>query len=323
MKTRDTSLDALCGILIIHMIIGHLFEWSSLTDTNYYLMQQKILFFFMPWFFLKSGMFYREKEIKQNIKTSYKRLIIPLITFTILGLPSYWISLWMNNDTNIIHYLLSPLKSFIIVGNNVANLPLWFLFSLFCVNVISGIIFKYIKTIYVLFVSFGLAAILNNLNTSIPHYIPNILLGVSFYSIGHISQNYNIKKRIYLICIIIYISSIIFFPQYVDVRTNTLRYGNYLLWFVISIISCFAYNYLFKILQKHVPAFIVNIGRNSLIYFTTHWLIISYTILILKLITNINKGWTIWFILLCVNIIILPVCVKVFNNNKLRIIIGQ
>lgn len=323
MKTRDTSLDAICGILIIHMIIGHLFEWSSLTDTKYYLGQQKIFFFFMPWFFFKSGMFYREKEIKQNIETSYRRLIIPLITFTLLGMPFYWISLGMNHDTNIIHYLLNPLKSFIIKGNNVANLPLWFLLSLFCVTVICGIIFKYIKPIYIGFISFGLAAMLNNINITIPHYIPNILLGISFYSIGHILQNHKINNSIYLICIIIYISSVIFFPQYVDVRTNTLKYGNYLLWFITSIISCLAYNYLFKILQPYIPIFIINIGKDSLIYYATHWLLISYTILILKSTTNIYNGWDIWLILLCVNIIILPSCVRFFNSSKLRFMIGK
>lgn len=141
MKQRYSSLDALCGILIIHMIIGHVFEWSSLADSKFYAWQQRILFFFMPWFFFKSGMFYRERNFQTNIEASFRRLIVPLFCFTLLGMPHHWIKLYLAGDTNTIHYLLSPLKSFIVIGNNVGNLPLWFLLALFGVTVICNYLF--------------------------------------------------------------------------------------------------------------------------------------------------------------------------------------
>lgn len=323
MSTRDVSLDAICGILIMHMIIGHIFQWASLTETDIYIKLQKIFFFFMPWFFFKSGMFYKEKELIQNIKVLYKKLIIPLIYFTILGIPHFWIILYINDDMNILHYLITPLKNLILSGNNVANMPLWFLLSLFSVTIICGTLFKYIKPIYVLLISFALATLESKLNIQVPYYISNMLVGISYYSSGFILSKIQNKESIGIICIVLYLLSILFFPQYVDVRINNLVYGNYILWFIISNASCIAYNYIFKIIQMYVPSFIVKIGRDSLVYFAMHWLVISYSALILNCIIGINRGWIMWSIILLANMVILPLSVKIIKNSKLKFIIGK
>lgn len=325
MKTRDVSIDALCGLLIIHMIVGHIFEWASLTDTDCYIWQQRIFFFFMPWFFFKSGMFYKEKSFHQSVMMSYRRLIVPLFYFSLLGLPCYWMKLYLNGDINIIHYLLSPLKSLIIVGNNAANLPLWFLLALFCVSVINSIILKRVNPKYVLLFSFVLAAVIECLiNISVPHYVPNVLLGISFYITGYFFSGLRNKCSIGIICLILYASSVLFFPQYVDFRSNKLIYGNYLLWFLVSNVSCIAFNYLFRnILRFYQPKLLINVGSDSLIYFALHWLVISYTTLFLNSFLDVSKGWKMWSILLFVNIIILPLCAKIFKSNKLRVIIGK
>ena len=322
-QKRDSSLDALCGILIIHMIIGHIFEWSSLTDSKFYAWQQRILFFFMPWFFFKSGMFYREKAFRGNIEASFRRLIVPLFCFTLLGMPRYWIKLYLEGDANIIHYLLSPLKSFIVIGNNVGNLPLWFLLALFGVTVICNFLFIHIKPAYALTISFALAAIENIYNFPLPHYIPNVLLGIVFYSSGHILSGWQYKTYVWTTGLIVYLFSIALFPQFVDVRTNTLQHGNYLLWFCISIASCMAFNSMFKLFQAYLPTFLADIGRDSLIYYVTHWLVISYTAILLEYVFGIKEGWHMWCVIALTNIIILPLCARALKRKKLRFAIGQ
>lgn len=73
---RDNTLDCACGILIIHMILGHIFQWSQLTTTHFY-QWMNILYFFMPWFFFKAGIFYKKTPVKKVFSTSFHRLIVP------------------------------------------------------------------------------------------------------------------------------------------------------------------------------------------------------------------------------------------------------
>ena len=50
---RDKSIDAVAGMMIIVMVVGHCVAEGYLkTFIN-------VLNFFMPWFYYKSGMFYR------------------------------------------------------------------------------------------------------------------------------------------------------------------------------------------------------------------------------------------------------------------------
>ena len=53
---RDTSLDNVCAIMIIYMIYGHVCLWCGVKQNE---ILTRCLYFFMPWFFFKSGMFFR------------------------------------------------------------------------------------------------------------------------------------------------------------------------------------------------------------------------------------------------------------------------
>ena len=59
---RIVSLDIITGILIIHMIFGHIMRFAHCIDTDLYHYTSILLSFFMPWFFFKSGMFYKERK---------------------------------------------------------------------------------------------------------------------------------------------------------------------------------------------------------------------------------------------------------------------
>jgi fucose 4-O-acetylase-like acetyltransferase len=61
LKHRDNSIDVIAGILLIHMVLGHVFQFAKLTDCRFYHWMD-VLFFFMPWFFFKSGMFFNKNK---------------------------------------------------------------------------------------------------------------------------------------------------------------------------------------------------------------------------------------------------------------------
>lgn len=56
--TRLDYLDAIAGLLIVRMILGHLFQCCLLTETETYWWMNTVFSFFMPWFFYKSGMLF-------------------------------------------------------------------------------------------------------------------------------------------------------------------------------------------------------------------------------------------------------------------------
>lgn len=77
---RNIHLDWICGLLIIHMIGGHIAQFMH---ERYIL--DSVFFFFMPWFFFKSGMFHKIKKEDVIIIKSAKRLLIPFIVFSLIG----------------------------------------------------------------------------------------------------------------------------------------------------------------------------------------------------------------------------------------------
>lgn len=66
-RNREVYLDVVCGIMIIWMILGHLIASCGLRDTVLYTIGNRLFPFFMPWFFFKSGMFYKKRPFKQVI----------------------------------------------------------------------------------------------------------------------------------------------------------------------------------------------------------------------------------------------------------------
>lgn len=63
---RQRHIDAISGLLIINMILGHCIQMADCRDIPLYSWMDS-LSFFMPWFFFKSGMFYREKSLNETI----------------------------------------------------------------------------------------------------------------------------------------------------------------------------------------------------------------------------------------------------------------
>lgn len=303
------------------MIVGHIFQWSSLTDSPLYSWMQRILFFFMPWFFYKSGMYFKEKNLLTCLKSSITKLIKPYIIFTICGLPYIWFNLFMRDDENWVHYVLSPVKMLIFKGDNIANYPLWFLLSLFAVLNIYNFLHRYISPYIILIISFILSITEYYINSNIPYYIPNICIGTAFYTIGHLSLKINLKEqKILFLAIIICFLFAFLLPQYVDVRTNTLLYGNYLVWFLSSVVSCFVYTSAFRNLAHLFPVWLIAIGRDSMSFYVLHWLIISYASLICSKILYVESGWILFFILLSCCILILPLCSYFLKNTQFKFI---
>ena len=120
------------ALMILWMILVHVFQTTHLTESSVYLTLYRILFFFIPWFCFKAGMFEKTMPDKVCFEKNFKRLMIPYFVFTGIGCMIHPISLYFAHDPEILkHAILSLVKGLLVEGGTTANAPVWFLFSLF------------------------------------------------------------------------------------------------------------------------------------------------------------------------------------------------
>lgn len=274
---RKTYLDALSGLLIIHMILGHVFQWAGLTDYTFYKWQTTILFFFMPWFFFKSGMLHNSnRTIKEILSKSINGLIKPCLPALFIGLCIYWWNLVLKDDFNWIHYFLTPLKNLALFGDIVGNSPLWFIVALFLVKPIFHLLSAskpFVKIIYILLL-IGMLLIVQGKH--LPQYIQYTGLGLLFYGLGYYFKEVSTKNIIIIISLLIYTLSI-FYPQFTDFHTGTVIHGSYWGWIISSFAGIILINYIFKTIPSTYTRTLTAIGKRSMSLFIWHWPILYFT----------------------------------------------
>lgn len=137
MTQRKFYLDNICGVLIIHMIfICHqsLFCKYSNPAIEFVL---KLLSFFMAWFFFKAGMMFKERPVKAVARSSAKRLLVPYVFFTLVGLlmmacEEYFLK---GNNPMTLGFLKDEFWWLVNWSTLFPSMICWFLLSLFVVRV--------------------------------------------------------------------------------------------------------------------------------------------------------------------------------------------
>ena len=135
-KKRDSSLDAICGLFIMYMIMGHASQWADIENDDFIVVSKYIMFMFMAWFFYKSGMFHKQMEFDEVIKRNVKKLLYPFVCYTIIGELIFWFYLYNNGILTIRELTIQPIIELCFNGSLSGNLPLWFLVSLFMVKMV-------------------------------------------------------------------------------------------------------------------------------------------------------------------------------------------
>lgn len=180
---RKQSFDIMKGIGIIAMIVGHICS----PEVGRY-----IYLWHMPLFFLISGYFFREKGMKDCLKSNTKSLLIPYMLTAIL-LTLFKIALvFSGHDGSVTNALLSIFVGAESIQNSCFSDyqigAIWFLLALFWCRTI----FNYLSTRYSRGGIFAISIIATYLGTKI--FIPtNLLQGLSamtFFMIGD-----EVKKR--------------------------------------------------------------------------------------------------------------------------------
>lgn len=265
---RNTSLDAIAGLFIIMMMFIH---FNILSIQPYSL--GSFFVFYMPWFFFKSGMFYKEqKDIKNNIRKCLRKFAVPYFVFAIFGLSLQFLGLVLTGDsTSKLFY--STIAQYVLNGFAWNNIPLWFLFALFFVRVLSPFICR--KRTWICWVILFLIVAYWHEETFHEHftYIGTISLGSFFYILGWRLKNFQFENYILGIGLLVYALLFLFYPSYLNFFSNSMEYGNWFVSVLGSIAGIVMINNLFarfSCLSSSSSSILTYFGRESMTYLVMH-----------------------------------------------------
>lgn len=276
---RQNHLDAISGLLIVQVVLLHILILTRCTENCIYkIVFQQILVFYMPWFFFKNGLFYRERNMKDAIQYVMRRLAKPYIVISVVSVAATILYYTCGSDLSGTFDIIARLKYIFWHGALAENLPLYFLLSLGLVRIVIATIDKFCGkngSSVTLVASVISLIVLHQLHYRLPDCIINSFIGILFFSIGRLSSSLLTDNKIANIAAIIYLLTIIVIPSFVDFRTGHTVNGNFWIWVVISICGILSINKLFMAINK---VFTLNwlsyIGRQSMAIYVIHFLLI-------------------------------------------------
>lgn len=288
---RYIYLDNISGVLILWMIfIVHCAKASGISGS---LINEAMLImeFFMPWFFYKSGMLFHEKPFRDTTKKNIKVLLKPFAVFSFLG----WFIIVPASSLFLRHQSLGVLfhdtfSIFFQEGFFRGNPPLWFLLSFFIVKELFSLS-RYCKipVIVVAVISLFIAFLHNHILVNSPAYVGNISNGLFFFSIGYLLRDLQYRRKVFFLSLLI---AIVIFPfcSYLDFRANKIYYGSnfYLINELFMVAEIVIVNFLMKKWGGRHCLF-TSIGRDSILYFATHYIFLSISWNALHLVFHIEN----------------------------------
>ncbi|NHM29999.1 acyltransferase family protein [Neobacillus terrae] len=180
-SNRIPWIDACKGIGIFLVIIGH----STLTAIP----RSQIFAFHMPLFFFLSGFLFSPKNnFKEFALNKVKTLLIPYFSFAVISLLIYS------------HYTATPIDLYRFIESTVSskrnyiyyNVPLWFLTSLFTIEILFYFITKLVRNKFAIlgvalslgFFAFTILKVVNSSNI-LPWSLDQSLFYFAFFGFGH------------------------------------------------------------------------------------------------------------------------------------------
>ena len=274
----------------------------------------------MPLYFVLSGLFFKDYGTESLIKKTNK-LLIPYVTFYILGDLFYWIAYKVGALP------VSP-KSYpiidIFIGGIPCNLPIWFLLCLFNCYVIFLFITRISKNTFqtgLMSLFAGVIGIwLYYLQPTIPMlFINSALSSLPFFYLGFILKNKNLLliKQHRMTSIlqggVIYCISIFFILMYPEAKLSVFDnvfHGNIAMSYIISGLLVLSTLFICKGV-KYLP-YISYIGRYSIVILLIHVPIMELIYYIQRAFIGYEANWLRFILTLLVTSSLIPLMIRFF-----------
>ncbi len=231
----------------------------------------------MPFFFMISGYFYKNRSIKEEISVNFKKLIIP---YLIVSFITILIKIKCLNKSIILSFLLGPSTNYS-YWNLISVGPIWFLMCLF----FSKLLFQIIQKGKNKFLNFIICVLLNicgfviSKHIFLPFNLDTVLITQIYFYAGYIIKqkdmlNTNNKYNIIMILLLIVLCHIGVFSQIFSLASRV--YPNYPICIISNIVISYIFLLICKLLDKilldNVKKIITFFGKNSLLIVCLHTL---------------------------------------------------
>lgn len=331
-NTRSVKFDVTSAIMICYMIYMHITQWANYRDVPLSVILHNMFYFFMAFFFIRGGYFYKNNPVKDVISKGARRLVVPFAVFSFAGILLDFIHNIIVENVSWRTILLDPCHGLIFNGAVGGNLALWFLPTFWGVRVIFTLAFKKMKIEYIIIfcgVISYLMFLAHQLNIrNIPLYIYNIPLGTTFFAIGYKLRTISESTAMLISAILLLLSNFAFGVSYVDFRTNSLIEGYYMHFILASVAGVIMTNYViqliierFRFLHKYI-IFIARMGSDSMNFYVTHWLVIYSVSIVYKDLLHGKSNDIFFWLLIAANISILPFINRILKKEKYKFLVG-
>ena len=267
-EKRQWWVDYAKFIAIFLIVFVHLVheQFGSVLE-SYGIIYNYLMFgsmFHVPVFFFVSGYLYKVISPKIALKKYFKRLFIPFIFFTVLGIVIYMAMKGYYTGDLLIPKLLNLLKASLISKPNLfpmGNYTIWFLLALFNVFIIFSLLKHYIKKDLLVLIPIILLNIILVIIKSFGIYLylslDSAILGLTFFYGGYLFRKYNLIEffknnyiNILLFLVFLGFALIIFYLKSTFSMQAATWSGNFLLAYIGAFSGIFMVVAISSILSK-------------------------------------------------------------------------
>ena len=307
-RKRLSYIDTSAGLMILFMLYYHLVYFSRFSPIPAYLIG-----FYMPFFFYKSGMFFKSRPQRGLIQKDSPKLLRTFLIYSLIGW-IVWSVCMLCSGYSVINCLRAPLESFIHIGNIKGNDPLWFLLCIFFVReIFNFLVNKNVNALVIAIVSYLIGFIFSSIGfQDYTWWFGNWFTGLCFFSLGYVITRFNNKIAFLLAIIIVLlfgvgeVLDIIQVPR-LYTHANKMTRGNYLLylpWALACVV--FTINF-FRYAQRFLKFRILDfVGTNALHIYIWHWILFTVATFFTKEVLGIESVRIHWIILVVSALVFLP-----------------
>ncbi len=280
---RCAYLDWIAGLLIVVVILLHIELFTDYQLHFWHVWGERVFYFFMSWFFFKSGMFDKEQDYATVCKKVWHTLVIPYLFFSIISW-LIWLPQFFHSQNSILLLFRITFSRWVAVNLIPGNNPLWFLIALIGCRLLYPWFRKLLKNNYVVAFSAFLAAYVYHLIYMYATHkylmlgIAQSCIGISYYAIGVELRHIQYLKSVFGVSLAVYIVTVVSFCPVINFAYAGTVSGE-LSW-VCSLPVCVAGIITWNNLIRFIPTRFLNlsglchIGNNSMTYYGIHWSII-------------------------------------------------
>lgn len=282
------------------------------------------LHFFMPWFFYKSGQFFKKTSTKDLWKKDSQKLLKTFVIWSLIGYVVFIVIGLVNHSLTLRACTYSTIRALFLRGYVAGNLPLWFLLTLSGVRFVAnkllperGDRYTWLKIVSVVLIGYAISYLAYRFNHRLlPYWIANGAAGVSFFALGYAMRDLEQKWWLLLPCALVYVLGCIFGFPVVDMWPNEVVTGNYLLWIPVAFCCIVTFNAICRLVAQYIRVKPIEwMGQNAMTIYVVHILIVTLFIeLVLRsLNTTIPSLWVIGLIV-ATYAVVMPLCCLVKNK---------